>query len=222
MTWDPSMKTKTPSRIPEALKAGGPTAETAKVVSHDERSGSVSDEFRDIVREKAAAPSQTDMREAFGAPIEEPGGKIRWSIDMKSRENRGRMKELTAAKRRVMLERNGKMNSKPKVKLYDRASGQERVVLEELADFAGRRGNLRAARSYRGMRVERGPDGMLFREVRNGEWWPVGRKCLGTPLDGSDPFDVEPVQLAPDGAIWIRDDEGEWHAGGEVPAQAEA
>lgn len=113
-----------------------------------------------------------------------------------------------------MIERAGKMNARPKARLHDRVTGQERVCLAEFEDQLGRTGNLRPTIRWGGNRVLSGPDGMLFREFRRGRWEPLGRKCLGTPLDDSDPFDVSPVQISPNGEIWMKDARGEWRRGG--------
>lgn len=190
-----------------------PTSRDAPVVLADERTGAVDDDFRDAGRQASAEPSKADMRDAFGEATGCSDGSPGWSIDMTKRENRGKWKELSAAKRRIMLERSGRMNAKPKARLKDRNTGEERVVLAEFEDLAGRMGNLKANVRWSGMRVERGVGGMLFREERRGVWTPTGRKCLGTPLDGSDPFDLEPVQYSPTGEVWLRDSDGEWHLG---------
>lgn len=190
-----------------------PTAQTTPVVQHDERSGAVSEDFADLRREAAANASQADMRAAFGEPIREGRG-VRWSVDMRDRRNRGLLKELTTAKRRVMIERNRKLNARTKVELVDRVTGARQYVLEDQADSIARKRNLHQPTRAGGLRVERGPDGMLFRLVGS-RWEPTGRKCLGTPLDGSDPFRVQPDQESPSGELWIKHGDG-WRCYGPV------
>lgn len=197
-----------------------PTAKTTPTVVHDERTGAVSEDFADAKRERDANQSQSDMRSAFGEPIRE-GRSVRWSVDMRDRKNRGLLKEMTAPKRRVMIERSAKMNARAKVKLVDRQTGQVHYPLAEDADYLGRRRNLHQPMRARGLPVERGPDGMLFRCVA-GRWEPTGRKCLGIPIDGSDPLDVQSAQVSPANELWIRDKDGEWRCYGPVDHDDEA
>lgn len=165
----------------------------------------------DYGAQEALQPAQADMRSAFGEPIEEPGGKVRWSIDMTKRENRGKFKELTQARRRKMIERSGRMNGAHKVPLINRETGERSYVPDDLVDNVARNGNLKVLSRRLVSNVQAGPHGMLFKRAGAGRWWPTGRKCLGTPLDDSDPFDVDPVQEDPDGVVWVRH-EGEWLA----------
>jgi hypothetical protein len=109
------------------------------------------------------------------------------------------------------------MNAQLKARLTDRVTGEEKVVLAQYEDLTGRRGNMRPTLKWGGCRVERGPDNqMLFREWSPGKWEPIGRKCLGTPLDGSDPTDMDNFQISPSGEMWVRDETGEWILGGAV------
>ena len=133
---------------------------------------------------------------------------------MRDRKNRGLYKELTEPRRRYMKERSGRINGVTKVHMVDRSTGESRYIPSDVADTVGRAGNLKVRSRLCGSRVVRGPDGMLFKEAGAGVWWPTGRKCLGTPLDGSDPFDVAPAQCDPSGVLWMLTD-GEWHRGGE-------
>jgi hypothetical protein len=199
--------TRIPTKLPE------PTAATTPVVALDERSGRTMEDFADARREKDAAASQADMRAAFGEPIDE-GRKVRWSVDMRERRNRGLWKELSTAQRRVKIERAGKLNARPKAMLTDRVTGQVQHVLVEDAERIGRSRNLKPAVHWGGCPVERGPDGMLFRRVSR-RWEPTGRSCLGTPLDGSDPEDVKPEQESPSGELWIKGPHG-WRCYGPV------
>lgn len=180
------------------------------------------DAVADYGRQEALQPAQTDMRAAFGEPIDEvfpeghpqagqETGKVLWSIDMQKRENRGRWREMSAARRRVMIERSGRMNGAQKVALADRVTGEQRYIPEDLAESVARDGNFRECRRRTGSNVCEGPDGMLWKRAGRGLWWPTGRKCLGSPLDGSDPYDVASPQSDPSGRLWERDAAGDWH-----------
>lgn len=57
-----------------------------------------------------------------------------------------------------------------------------------------------------GCPVERGVDGMLFRLLA-GKWWPLGVRCLGTPLVDAGP--LRSPQRDPAGNVWWLEDE-EW------------
>ena len=171
-------------------------------------------EVSDYGRQEALQPSQADMRAAFGEPIDE-GSKVRWSIDMRDKRKRGLYKELSEPRRRFMKERSGRMNGARKVHMTDRVTGESRYFPEDVAEVAGRRGNFRVRSHAMGSRVVMGPDGMLFKDAGAGTWWPTGRKCLGTPIDGSDPYDVYPSQADPSGVLWQLTD-GEWHKAGDV------
>lgn len=179
-------------------------------------------EVADYGRQEALQPAQSDMRTAFGEPIDEvfpkghpregqETGKVRWSIDMQKRENRGRWRELSAARRKVMIERSGRLNGVQKVALADRATGEQRFIPVDMAESVAREGNYRECGRRVSTNIYEGPDGMLWKRAGRNRWWPTGRKCLGTPLDGSDPYDVVSPQSDPSGRLWERNDADEWH-----------
>lgn len=164
-------------------------------------------EMAEVGRVEALRPTQADMREAFGEPVDE-GKSVRWSIDMRDPKARGKYRELTAAHRRATIERSGAYNAQPKVEIRNRETGEKRFVFAELEDHVGRKTGMVRSRIGKGNPVERGPDGMLFRWVGR-EWLPTGRTCLGTPLDPSDSGLATGVQRDPSGGTWL-EIEGEW------------
>jgi hypothetical protein len=99
----------------------------------------------------------------------------------------------------------------PKAALLNH-EGQTRLVEPALADQTARRTGWSHRWRAGGSRVESGPGGMLFRQVRGG-WEPIGegRWCLGTPLTtGGRPrcgkkdgamLRLYP-QMDPDGEVW--------------------
>jgi hypothetical protein len=130
---------------------------------------------------------------------------------MRDRKKRGVFKELTTPRRRFMRMRADRMNGGAKVALADRVTGEQRYIPVDLAESVAREGNYRECGKRISTNVYEGPDGMLFKRAGRGRWWPTGRKCLGTPIDGSDPYDVAPIQEDPSGRLWERDESGEWH-----------
>jgi hypothetical protein len=164
-------------------------------------------DFAEAGKVEGLRPSQTDMRAAFGAPVDE-GKSVRWSLDMRDPNARSKYKELTAPHRRATIERSHKYNARKKVEIRSRVTGEKRLVFEEFEDVIGRKNGMARSLLGRGCRVARGPDGMLFRLV-GGEWMATGRTCLGTPLDPQDSGLATGVQRDPDGGSWLCI-EGEW------------
>lgn len=163
-----------------------------------------------IGKVEALRPTQSDMKEAFGEPVDE-GKSVRWSLDMKDPAVRGRYKELTQAHRRATITRSAEWNSRKKVEVRNRVTGETRLVFEEYEDTIGRASGMIRSGYGKGARVERGPDGMLFRWVAG--WMPTGRTCLGVPLSGDGI--AKGIQRDPDGVAWLCNDEGEWELVGE-------
>lgn len=159
-------------------------------------------DLEELGKIRALGATHSDMTAAFGEPIDE-GKSVRWEVDKrKDPQAFGKLKELTQAKRRAEMERSSRWNAGiRRVQMVDPQTGATDVVPEEHEDLIGRRRGLRRARPFAAMnKVERGPDGMLFRYV-NG-WMPTGRTCLGTPLDPNDSGEARGVQRDPSGKMW--------------------
>jgi hypothetical protein len=87
-----------------------------------------------------------------------------------------------------------------RVALRDRdgqVSYMEPALADATADSTGRRHVWKT----RGNPVERGAEGMLWKLV-GGEWWPLGVRCLGTPLRGSARVPRGAIQHDPSGLPW--------------------
>ena len=167
-------------------------------------------EFEASVRLQKLKPTQADMRAAFGEPIDE-GKSVRWSIDRRNDPKAfAKWKEISTPHRRAETERSMHWNnSHRKVQVVDPKTGRRELIFEEHEDRIGRRRGLRRDRPFASMpQIVAGPDGMLFRYLKSGGWYPTGRTCLGTPLDGSDPTALSP-QRDPDGETWC-DFDGDW------------
>lgn len=85
-------------------------------------------EVVEVGKVEALRPTQADMKSAFGEPVDE-GKTVRWSLDMKDPEVRGKYKELTAPHRRATIERSAKWNARRKVEIRNRTTGVAAVKL---------------------------------------------------------------------------------------------
>jgi hypothetical protein len=109
---------------------------------------------------------------------------------------------------RAETERQDRKRAKQEtVALRDKDGGIRRVD-PSIADATARRQGWSLLPGYGGVQVERGADGMLWRRVA-GQWWPTGKRCLGTPLRGRASISRGGVQHDPSGHPW-RFIRGEW------------
>lgn len=170
-------------------------------------------DLESVAKVMALKPTQADMRAAFGEPKDE-GKSVRWTVDRrKDPKAWARWKEISAPHRRAEIERSYEWNgSHRKVQVVDPDTGRRELIFEEHEDAIGRKRGLRRDRPYARMpKLMPGPDGMLFRNLSDSKgypWMPTGRTCLGTPLDGRDPFASGP-QRDPYGETWVEMD-GQW------------
>ena len=143
-----------------------------------------------------------------------PDGSYEWGF--KFRPNvRGRLTKIGGEVLECMLpfikadtERHSRNEAKRhREKLRD-ASGGIRFVEPGLVDHTARRNGWSHVWRPRGVHVEAGLDGMLFRLVGS-RWEATGVRCLGVPLFGEREVARSGIQCDPDGFPW-RFVAGEW------------
>jgi len=162
------------------------------------------DDIVESAHARSLMPSDADKRAAFGEPGVLPDGSPGWRVDLRDPKAKGKHFELTQQWRRNEMRRSGKFNARPKVACVDRATGKQQLVFAEDAEHVMRKSQLRPQRSeWKGSPIVAGPDGMLFKQIGEHEYWPTGRRCLGTPLDGSDPRVYATPQRDPAGRMWM-------------------
>lgn len=161
-------------------------------------------EIQEAARARALMPSEADKRAAFGEPQRLPDGTMGWRVDLTDPKKRGLHFELTKRWRQNETRRSGLFNARQKVACVDRRTGRQELVFAEDAEHIMRKSDKRPiASEWKGSRIVTGPDGMLFKQIGANAFWPTGRRCLGTPLDGSDPHVNMTPQRDPCGTLWV-------------------
>lgn len=168
-------------------------------------------ELRDVAerakkreRIESEYPDEATLKREFGRGYRKfPDGSYKVRIDGQHGMRRyGQMSaKAIAMETAESLERAART---PMVQGVD-SHGMRSWVVADKADREFRRGRLKYIKSFGRRRaiVERGPDGMLFRLVRDA-WEPVGRTAMHFMAP-----EAEGIQVDPDGYPW-RKIRGEW------------
>lgn len=170
------------------------------------------DDLRDGIKARKLAPDRGYLKKKFpGAYREEvtPSGKREWVIDVKTHDRSGNLtaegREFTGLFHPFMkaeAERGRKLGARmPQAVALRDAEGRTRMVHPELADAAARRNGWHSGERPRGNPVQAGPQGMLFRLIRD-RWEPLGVYNLGTRRFGPSRVPKRSLQQDPDGAYW--------------------
>jgi len=166
------------------------------------------DQVADIGRCQSLLPREADFigRKGYSRRFREDG-----SYSWRYRFQQNDRGKRTAAGHEVLermtpfmradTERHAKIEAKkPRAVLRDK-SGRRRLIDPALADRAARENGWSHVSSGGASRVEGGVGGMLWKWLVR-EWWPLGVRCLGTPLKGSRRVSRKVIQYDPDGHPW--------------------
>ena len=157
-------------------------------------------------------PREADVLEEFGKKghkIWYENGLRKWNHSITSNDGTGPTKEFKAMCEMVKpfaradSDRVAAMQAvQHRTALKDK-NGKTQYVDAALADVTARRNGWGHRWQPRGLRVERGVGGMLYRWLGYDRGWePLGVTCLGTPLAGSGKADKKIIHYDPEGTAW--------------------
>lgn len=171
------------------------------------------------VKEKAALerlkPTEADFAGKPGYSRKyKPGGGYDWSYKFRPNED-GKLTneaqevgEMMSNFNRVSLEHQVKTQANVSRETLLDGNGRKQYVEAGMADAVARKNGWRSAWKPGGNLVERGSRMMLFRWIA-GDWYPLGVRCLGTPLSGAARLPRTGLYRDPSEGVW-RWKAGEW------------
>ena len=185
------------------------------------------EEVREIGQERKLLPTEADfrgrkgywrqpklVRYEDGTVAPDPSGAYEWgfryrpNVNGKKTGTQHEVEQRMAPFSRSAVERSRQRNRSDGYTLLKDQEGSVRSVPPALADVAAHNNGWSHHWRARGVRVESGPEGMLWRCV-GGAWEATGLRCLGQPLWGSRYVPRRGIQHDPDGNPW-RFVAGEW------------
>lgn len=170
---------------------------------------------------RAAAPDWSDLVHAFGEQglERDANGKIKGYRypQPKDEEDRKRINakvyEMWNPQRRLSTDIGAEASAKlPTATLVDRESGQRFTAPTLNAERLARKRGLVEAPNWSACRIADGLAGDMLWKLVGSQWWPTGRRCLGTPLDDGDPSACRlSSHVSPAGDVCCWDDDAqEW------------
>jgi hypothetical protein len=163
----------------------------------------------DIGRAQRLKPTEQDFKGKPGYWRKyRPDGSYDWGYRFRPNDGHGNLTPEGAAVQEMMrpfqvadTERHAALQGRTDRIAVKDGDGRVQYLEPQVAENAVHRAGWRHHWRAGGIRVERGPDGMLWRWFGGG-WTPTGRHCLGTPFRGSPFVTRRGIQRDPYGDPW--------------------